>query len=215
MTREETKKIIRIIVDSYPNYKPDNLSETTDVWQMILEEYPYQKIALALKSYILSDESGFAPSIGQIISRAELAAHPQELNEMEAWALVRKAISNSGYNATLEFSRLPPLVQKAVGLPEQLAAWAMTENLNEAVISSNFIKCYRSLVEKENSVNKMPQEMRKAIDDVNAGSACGAIEDMRKNVNGFAGIPMNVLGESRECVPMPDKCKEDLDKLLN
>ena len=36
MTREETVKIIRIMVDSYPNYKPNDISETVDVWQMML-----------------------------------------------------------------------------------------------------------------------------------------------------------------------------------
>ena len=28
--------------DCYPNYKPSNLSETVDVWNMMLEEYSYR-----------------------------------------------------------------------------------------------------------------------------------------------------------------------------
>ena len=43
MTREETVKIIRIMVDSYPNYKPNNISETVDVWHMMLSEYTYEQ----------------------------------------------------------------------------------------------------------------------------------------------------------------------------
>ena len=53
MTREETVKIIRIMVDSYPNYKPNNISETVDVWNMMLSEYTYEQISVALKAYIL------------------------------------------------------------------------------------------------------------------------------------------------------------------
>lgn len=69
MTREETVKIIRIICDCYPNYKPNNLSETVDVWNMMLENYSYEQVSVALKAYINSDISGFAPSIGQLIGK--------------------------------------------------------------------------------------------------------------------------------------------------
>ena len=48
MTREETVKIIRIMVDSYPNYKPNDISETVDVWLMMLSDYDYNLVAMAL-----------------------------------------------------------------------------------------------------------------------------------------------------------------------
>ena len=130
MTREETVKIIRIMVDSYPNYKPNDISETVDVWNMMLSEYTYEQISVALKAYILSDTSGFAPSVGQLVDKMKSITTPQELNEMEAWALVCDALRNSGYNYAEEYDKLPPLVQKAVGLPTQLQTWALTENLN-------------------------------------------------------------------------------------
>ena len=69
MTREETVKIIRIMVDSYPNYKPNDISETVDVWHMMLSDYDYNLVAMALNAYILSDTSGFAPSIGQLVAK--------------------------------------------------------------------------------------------------------------------------------------------------
>ena len=78
MTREETVKIIRIMCDCYPNYKPNDLSETVDVWTMMLEEYPYEQIAVSLKAYVLSDTSGFAPSIGQLISKMQSITQPKE-----------------------------------------------------------------------------------------------------------------------------------------
>ena len=81
MTRDETVKIIRIMCDCYPNYKPSNLSETVDVWQMMLNEYDYSQISMALKTYVHSDTSGFAPSIGQLINKLHEVQSPQELNE--------------------------------------------------------------------------------------------------------------------------------------
>ena len=84
MTRDETVNIIRVMVDSYPNYKPNNLSETVDVWHMMLSDYDYNLVSMALKSYILSDTSGFAPAIGQIVAKMHAMRQSQELNEMEA-----------------------------------------------------------------------------------------------------------------------------------
>lgn len=77
MTREETVKIIRIICDCYPNYKSSNLSETVDVWQMMLDEYSYNQVSIALKAYVTSDTSGFAPSVGEIAAKIQLVSQPQ------------------------------------------------------------------------------------------------------------------------------------------
>lgn len=162
MTRDETKKIIRIIADSYPNYKPSDISETIDVWSMMLEEYPYNQIAMALKAYILTDTSGFAPSIGQLVNKLT-SAEPQ-LNEMEAWSLVSKAIRNGYYGAEEEFAKLPEVVQKAVGNPANLRAWSHTDEQSiENVVQSNFLRTYRVVVKRESESAKLPDSLRNAM----------------------------------------------------
>ena len=163
LKREETVKIIRIMCDCYPNYKPNNLTETVDVWNMMLSDYTYEQVSVALKAYILADTNGFAPSIGQLVDRVNTFSQPQELNELEAWSLVYKAIRNSGYNSEYEFSLLPDMVRKAVGTPNQLRTWAMDENFNEQVVSSHFIRCYRSEVAKDKDFRKMPANIQSLI----------------------------------------------------
>lgn len=165
MKREETVKIIRIMCDCYPNYKPNNLTETVDVWNMMLSDYTYEQISVALKAYILSDTNGFAPGIGQLVDRVNTFSQPQELNELEAWSLVYKAIRNSGYNSEYEFSILPEVVRKAVGTPNQLRMWAMDENFNEQVVSSHFIRCYRSEIARDRDFRKMPANIQSLISD--------------------------------------------------
>lgn len=99
MTREETVKIIRIMVDSYPNYKPNDISETVDVWQMMLEEYSYQQVSLALKEYILTEKTGFAPSIGQLanlIKEQKERKYFEELEQMLLDDTYRKIESEQG-----------------------------------------------------------------------------------------------------------------------
>lgn len=219
MTREETVKIIRIMVDSYPNYKPNDISETVDVWQMMLEEYSYQEVSIALKAYILSDNSGFAPSVGQLVDKMQSVQQPQELNEMEAWSLVSKVIRNSGYNSVEEFAKLPPIVQKAVGLPSQLRTWALDENYNEEVVSSNFIKCYRAELARERELQKMPKAVRDMIAKVNKDSYSGQIEQKRneaiESYREWKQGEVKALEMKSEGIPMPEKYRERLEDIRN
>ena len=185
MTREETVKIIRIMCDCYPNYKPNNLSETVDVWNMMLENYSYEQVSVALKAYINSDISGFAPSIGQLIGKIQIISQPQELDGMTAWGLVSKALRNGTYGAVEEFNKLPPLVRQAVGMPDNLRNWAMSDyQAIETVIQSNFLKNYRTVVNRSKELNCMPPEIKSLIDKANENSYKAQIEQkFQRDIN--------------------------------
>lgn len=167
MTREEIKKIIGGIIVSYPNYKPQDMSMTVQMWEMMLGEYDYRTVTMALKSYITTDTSGFAPSIGQIIEKIRLINRKNDeqlLTEAEAWSLVSKALRNSTYHSKEEFDKLPELVQKAVGSHEMLSVWAKDENYNENVVSSNFMRSYRAIVKRQEEYMALPTDVRQAIE---------------------------------------------------
>lgn len=185
MTREETVKIIRIICDCYPNYKPNNLSETVDVWQMMLDEYSYNQVSIALKAYVASDTSGFAPGIGDIVAKIQTISQPQELDGLTAWGLVSKALRNGTYGAVEEFSKLPPIVQKAVGLPDNLKNWATADYKTiETVIQSNFLRTYESVVKRENEINRIPNNIKILIETANGNSYKAQIEQkFQKSIN--------------------------------
>ena len=213
MKREETVKIIRIMCDCYPNYKPNNLTETVDVWNMMLSDYTYEQISVALKAYILADTNGFAPSIGQLVDRVNTFSHPQELNELEAWSLVYKAIRNSGYNSEYEFSMLPDMVRKAIGTPNQLRVWAMDENFNEQVVSSHFIKCYRSEVARYRDFRKMPANIQSLISNNSNNRINKRIQERDKYMDSTKENENKLLKCVENSVPMPDKFKELKDSL--
>lgn len=219
MNREETVKIIRIMVDSYPNYKPNNISETVDVWNMMLSDYEYNLVAMALKAYILSDTSGFAPSIGQLVAKIQTLTKPQELSEMEAWSLVNQAISNSSNDYVEEFYKLPPIVQKCIGNSMQLHKWAMTENLNKEVVSSNFIRSYKVMVARQEEYMKMPQEIREVISTLSKNLYLhqNDTEDVKMidTSHNEEKLKIEALDEQRECVPMPSRIKKRLEEFRN
>lgn len=166
MNKVEAKKIIASMMVFYPNYNPGDIDITADAWADVMSEYEYALISSALKSYIRSNSSGFAPAPGQLMDIIHSITVPEELNEMEAWALVSKALRNGCYGAEQEFEQLPPLVQKAVGAPSQLHNWSQTDIESvENVIQSNFMRTYRAVLAREKEISKMPRDIKKIIFD--------------------------------------------------
>ena len=92
------------------------------------------------------------------------------MTDAEAWSLVRKAISDSSYNATDRFNELPITCQRAVGSPAQLRMWALDASYNENVVSSNFMRSYRTEVARQNELSRMPSEVRQIIEKINNNS---------------------------------------------
>ena len=214
MTRKETVKIIRIMCDCYPNYKPSDLSETIDTWDMMLEEYSYSQISMALKAYMHSDTSGFAPSIGQLINKLHEVQSPQELNEMEAWLLVGKALRNGTYGAVEEFNKLPPLVQKAVGSPDNLRNWAQTDSESiENVVQSNFMRTYRMVVNRAKEYQKMPKDIKALIENVNRNSYSAQISSKNQQTIKLSLEDNKSQNKPIKGVPMPKEIKERIEQM--
>lgn len=169
MTRDETKQLLMRISSVYPNWKPQaELKYVVEAWWEYLSEYTYSEMKAALKAYISTDATGFAPGPGQLINKIHTISDPEELSEMEAWALVSKALRNGYYGAEQEFDKLPPHVQRAVGAPSQLRNWSQTDSESvENVIQSNFMRTYRSVLAREKELSKMPQDVLKALEQSN------------------------------------------------
>lgn len=217
MTREETIKIIRIMCDCYPNYKPNNLSETVDVWNMMLKDCAYEQVSVALKAYIRSDTSGFAPSIGQLIGKIQTISQPQELDEMTAWGLVSKALRNGTHGAVEEFNKLPPLVRQAVGMPDNLRNWATSDyQAIETVIQSNFLKNYRTVVNRSKELNCMPPEIKSLIDKTNENSYKAQIEQKSQKIGATSAENKDPHGENNRVQTnfnAPDWVREKIDAM--
>lgn len=165
MTREETIKILMVMQAAYPNYKPQDKTVAVNVWAEMLGDIPYEQVSTALKTYIQTDKNGFAPSIGEIRSKIQEIFTKDATTDSEAWQIVWKAICCSGdYGRAVDnFNSFPVAVQRSVGSPGQLREWALTENLNVEVVSSNFKKTYRSEIQKEQERRKLSPDILKLI----------------------------------------------------
>lgn len=216
MTPGEFTRYAAAIKTYFPR---DNIlpsKEAMDLWYEMLCDLDYKIACVALKKHVATNK--FAPSIADIRESAHSFNNAEQLNEMEAWALVSNAIRNSGYNSVEEFEKLPSLVQKAVGLPSQLRTWALDENYNEEVVSSNFIKCYRTISHREKEIQKIPEEIRKVIRIANSDSYSAQVEGKRAELIGNKANKKQgkiaVAQDMEEVVPMPDRYKKRLQRIL-
>lgn len=204
--------------DCYPNYKPNNLSETVDVWNMMLNNYSYEQVSVALKAYINSDISGFAPSIGQLIGKIQTISQPQELDGMTAWGLVSKALRNGTYGAVEEFNKLPPLVKQAVGMPDNLKNWATSDYQTiETVIQSNFLRTYETVVKRVNEINRMPDNIKSLIKKANANSYKAQIEQkFQRDINTLNDKNSNLIAQkedSESYIEAPREVQDRIDRM--
>nr|DAP10353.1 MAG TPA: replisome organizer [Caudoviricetes sp.] len=192
MTRDEVKEIIMIMTYTYPNYKPTDITATVDTWTAILASYQFEHIRAALHSYILSDTKGFAPTPGQLIDKIPVKSF--DMTEMEAWGMVNKALSNSSYHAKEEFEKLPVVVQKTLGRHEVLQEWAGMEiDVVQSVIQSNFIRNYRTVLQREKDRNKLPTRLREILE------AAGAkMTDIGTTVNNTNKLLEDIRGQSND-----------------
>lgn len=147
----------------FPSFKPENKSQMIDTWLVMLGEYPKDEVFLALKSYIHSNNSGFAPGVSQLIYELEKPKEIATMDSLSAWKLVRVAIGRSTYGYVDEFNKLPPTIQKAIGGAEILHYWAMDGHFDEGVTMSQFIKNYNSVVTKQRDFERLPIEMKSRV----------------------------------------------------
>lgn len=163
MTRDEVKKVIRIIKATYPSFANNvELVDLVEAWSVVLAEDNAKDIEKALMQFIRTDTKGFPPSLGQLTT---LAMSQVQESELAVWCQVYKAICNSSYNAREEFEKLPSAAKMAIGRPEQLQAWAMMDASTVlSVGQSNFLRSYREAVKVIENNAALPPSQRKEIE---------------------------------------------------
>lgn len=198
MTREEFGIIVKALkaVYSTPTFIPDQ--DAFNVWYELLKDIDYQTATKAVQSYMTTENK--LPTIADIRSKAMQFSQSEQPNELEAWALVSKALSNGYYGANEEYEKLPPLVQKAVGNPANIREWAQLDFKALSVIQSNFERTYRAVAKREDEVSRMPSQIRQLIQDNEP-----KIEIENKSVAAIGD-------KNKNYVPMPDEVKAKFEK---
>lgn len=218
MTREQVGKLLMTIQAYYPNYNPPDKEITLNAWYIMLAEYPEELVLQALRACIATNTSGFAPDVGQIMSKIQTISQPQELDGMAAWGLVSKALRNGTYGAVEEFNKLPPLVRQAVGMPDNLKNWATSDYQTiETVIQSNFLRTYETVIKRANEINRMPDDIKSLIEKTNANSYKAQIEQkFQRDINTLQIKENALIGQNtnaEEYIEAPKEVQDRIDRM--
>ena len=162
MTRAEVMNLLQTLEDIYPNFEIKDPQRMLNSWHMLLEDENGAEIGVALKTFIKSSGSSFAPTISQLIAMTHKTEELSQDQAIEEWHKVRKAIGNGLYHAQEGFESLSELTKRVVGSPEQIAQWAQLES--GTVIQSNFRRAYDAMQKREMEIKKMPTEIKAQIE---------------------------------------------------
>lgn len=216
MTEEKVGELLMTIQAYYPNYNPPDKKITLNAWYIMLAEYSEELVLQALRACIATNTSGFAPDVGQIMSKIQTISQPQELDGMAAWGLVSKALRNGTYGAVEEFNKLPPLVKQAVGMPDNLKNWATSDYQTiETVIQSNFLRTYEVIVKRETEISRMPDNIKSLIEKTNANSYKAQIEQKFQRDINILQIKENALIGQNTNVEEYIEAPQDIQERIN
>lgn len=163
MTYKETLQIMAILKTAYPSYYKggNDLEQAAALWAELFADDDVLVVAAAVKAFIVNDDKGFPPVIGQIKKLVIDLTNEKGMTELEAWELVNRALRRSIYNSNEEYRKLPPVIQQIVGSPATLREWAQSDiNELQTVIASNFQRSYRTRAKGEREFMALPQSTK-------------------------------------------------------
>ena len=180
MNTEETLTIMGVLKAAYPSYYKDmsrrDAEGVVSLWQTMFADEPVELVAAAVKAHIATDKKGFPPHIGAIKDAIVKLTAPQEMTEAEAWGYIFKATQNSTWSSKEEFDKLPPILQRLVGSPNQLKEWAaMPADEVQTVVASNFQRSYRARAASEREFLALPADIRQTMTRLAGGFAMDAL----------------------------------------
>lgn len=168
MTKDETLAIMSVLKAAYPSYyrgmERKDAESVVALWVSMFAEDSAAVVTAAVKALLATDANGYPPHIGAVKEKIRLLTGPKSMTELEAWAMVSKAIKNSGYESRKEFDKLPDAVKHAVHSPDQLREWSqMDPDTIQSVIASNFMRSYRAKAKSEQDIAALPSDVRRMI----------------------------------------------------
>ena len=164
MTEKQFYQIVQGLKAVYadPKYIADEFAMS--VWYDLLKDLPYDIATMAVQRYMQTET--YPPKPADIRRHAQEITSPvsEDMSEIEAWGLVRKAINNGIYGADKEFARLPKIIQDTLGSPARIREMASLDTSEvETIEQSHFIRNYRARLESHKREQQLNDGLREAI----------------------------------------------------
>lgn len=166
MNRRETIEVITVLKVAYPSYysrfNREELGAVVNLWERMFSNDDYQIVMLALEA-LIARHSGYPPDIAALrkqIRDMSVASFGEPTDE-ELWHMLQQAAANGCYNYRQEFEKLPPILRRYLGVPEQLREFAMMdENTFNTVAKGQFLKQIGNIRERQEFEDHTPDAVK-------------------------------------------------------
>lgn len=160
-------KTIATLKAAYPMYYRGLTSEEFEgvvrLWMVQFRENDYKDVIIAVHSLISSRTDTFPPVIGEVKDALRSVTHPDEIPSGNAWDLVMKCIRRGTVHAQEDWEKLPEAVREAIS-PDEIRRYAESEDFNEGVMMSQFMKRWSILRERKRAKDTMPESLLRQIE---------------------------------------------------
>lgn len=163
MNKGETAYLLQILMQLFPGTKLTADELTVSLWQELLEDLPAELAMAAAKRVAL--KQSFMPSVHEIREEAAGAIREQEGGKSagEAWAAVRRAISNYGYYRPDQAREvLGEEIWRAV---EMVGGWneICMSDAGSGVLSAQFERRYEAAQQQHREKLLIPEKLRQEM----------------------------------------------------
>lgn len=176
MNKAETAFLLQMLTQLFPGSKVTADELTVCLWQELFSDFPAQLVIAAAKQAAV--KTPFMPSIYELRREVADVLMKQEgrMTAGEAWAKVKKAISNYGYyRAAQAREALGEEIWHAV---EMTGGWSEI-CMNEAgsgVISGQFAKRFEAAQKQHREQLLIPAQLKEEMKKLAAGAGQAALE---------------------------------------
>ena len=174
MTKKEMAEIISMMQLNYPDSFRDKsdtaVNGAINLWLMSFRDHDYTEVLTAVMAHINTDTNRFMPPVGVIKAKLVEIRTGEQMTEIEAWNIVRNAIRSYPWDAQEQFDKLPPVLQRLVGSPNQLVEWGqMPAKEIATVVASNFQRSYKVRAASEREFLALPSAVKQTMEQIAAG----------------------------------------------
>lgn len=171
MSEVEVLQTLAVLRAAYPAFysrtKESDLEATIALWTRMFAEDDARIVGYALDD-LIKTHSGYPPDIAALKKRIKeiCAAVYDEPTDEDLWNLLVKATSNGYYGAEKEFEKLPKILQRYCGSPNQLREFSMMDSHEfRTVIHGQFLKQIGVIKDREIKARNMPEMVKIAVSE--------------------------------------------------
>ncbi len=174
MTKKETLSIINVLMSYYPDVFKGMSDEQTktfiEIWHKSFEDVAYEEVQAAVMDFIQNSVDKWMPKIGQIkqiINNYRFADVPNEMEAFEILIKARRSYSIYDAKSIEAYNSLPDAIKRAVGGKAGFVSIGTlnTESTQYGVEKTNFMRVYKSELERAKQDANRPNWLRTALEE--------------------------------------------------